>query len=54
LTRARAASVPAEQIGITGGDALVIEGERALPVARLRDAFEGWLPAYMAGEVAPA
>jgi phosphoribosylformylglycinamidine synthase subunit PurL len=54
LAKARAASVPAEQIGITGGDALAIDGERPLPVARLRDAFEGWLPAYMAGEVAPA
>ena len=28
----------------------VIEGEQPLPLARLRQSFEGWLPAYMAGE----
>jgi phosphoribosylformylglycinamidine synthase len=36
---------------VTGGDALMLPGERPLPVADLRQKFEGWLPAYMAGEI---
>jgi phosphoribosylformylglycinamidine synthase len=51
LARARAASVPVLRIGVTGGDALMLPGERPLPVADLRQKFEGWLPAYMAGEI---
>jgi phosphoribosylformylglycinamidine synthase len=39
----------AAQIGVTGGDLLAIEGEQPLLLARLRQSFEGWLPAYMAG-----
>jgi phosphoribosylformylglycinamidine synthase len=53
MMRARDASVLATQIGVVGGDALAIAGDRAVPVAKLRDGFEGWLPTYMAGEVAP-
>jgi phosphoribosylformylglycinamidine synthase len=53
LAKARDASVLAAQIGTVGGDAVAIAGERAVPLARLRDAFENWLPTYMAGEVAP-
>jgi phosphoribosylformylglycinamidine synthase len=53
LGRARDASVLATQIGTVGGDAVAIAGERAIPVAGLRDAFESWLPNYMADEVAP-
>src|SRR6516165_3164166 len=49
LARARAAGVPARQVGLTGGDALTLEGERPILVAKLRERFEGWLPAYMAG-----
>jgi phosphoribosylformylglycinamidine synthase len=52
LSKARDASVLATQIGTVGGDAVAIAGERAIPVAGLRDAFESWLPNYMAGEVA--
>ena len=52
LVRARAAGVPARQLGLTGGDALTLEGERPILVARLRERFEGWLPAYMAGQSA--
>jgi phosphoribosylformylglycinamidine synthase len=52
LARARDASILATQIGTTGGDSLAVAGERAVSVARLRDRFEGWLPDYMAGEVA--
>jgi len=52
MARARAAGVPARQVGITGGDALTLEGERPILVAKLREPFEGWLPAYMAGRPA--
>jgi phosphoribosylformylglycinamidine synthase len=49
IERARKASVPVWRIGVTGGDALMLEGERPAPVASLRERFEAWLPAYMAG-----
>ena len=52
MVRARAAGVPARQLGLTGGDALTLEGERPILVANLRERFEGWLPAYMAGVAA--
>lgn len=51
LDRARASSVLVSRIGTTGGDALTLAGERAVLVAILRERFEGWLPAYMAGEL---
>ncbi|MFN3658559.1 MAG: phosphoribosylformylglycinamidine synthase subunit PurL [Pseudolabrys sp.] len=51
VARARAAGLLASRIGVTGGEALLIEGEPPLPVTRLRHQFEHWLPAYMAGEV---
>jgi phosphoribosylformylglycinamidine synthase subunit PurL len=51
LARAREASVPVLRIGVTGGDARMLSGERPLPVAQLRQKFEAWLPAYMAGEI---
>jgi phosphoribosylformylglycinamidine synthase len=51
LERARAASVPVLRLGVTGGDVLMLPGERPLPVADLNNRFEAWLPAYMAGEV---
>ncbi|HXD43502.1 MAG TPA: phosphoribosylformylglycinamidine synthase subunit PurL [Pseudolabrys sp.] len=54
LERARAASVPVWRLGVTGGAALSVAGERPLSVADLRGRFEGWLPAYMAGEVTNA
>jgi phosphoribosylformylglycinamidine synthase II len=52
LSRAQAASIPVQRLGVTGGDTLAIAGERALPVASLSDRFEGWLPNYMAGGAA--
>jgi len=54
LTRARAASVPVWRLGVTGGKALSVTGERPLAVTDLRGKSEGWLPAYMAGEVTNA
>jgi phosphoribosylformylglycinamidine synthase subunit PurL len=49
LERAKAAGVPARELGVTGGDALTVAGERTIPIATLRHRFEGWLPAFMAG-----
>ena len=49
LDRAQAAGVPVRELGTTGGDALVLAGERPIPVAILRESSEGWLPAFMAG-----
>jgi phosphoribosylformylglycinamidine synthase subunit PurL len=54
LERARAASVLVSKIGTTDGDTLALRGERALPVAKLRETFEAWLPDYMVGEVTNA
>jgi len=49
MARARSAGVPVRQLGFTGGDALTLQDERPILVANLRERFEGWLPAYMAG-----
>jgi phosphoribosylformylglycinamidine synthase subunit PurL len=46
----KGASVPCMRIGTTGGDAIVIAGEEPVSVATLKDGFESWLPAYMAGK----
>ncbi len=51
LARAQDAAVPALRIGVTGGDALLLPGERALPLKALGDRFEQLLPRYMAGGV---
>jgi phosphoribosylformylglycinamidine synthase len=51
IVRALAAGVPARHLGLTGGDALTLAGERPILTARLRERFEGWLPAYMAGQM---
>jgi len=50
LARARAANVPVWTIGKTGGDTLTLAGARPILVTILRERFEAWLPAYMAGE----
>ena len=47
LARAQEAGVLAGRIGVTGGDALAVQGERPLAVAELARRFEAWLPAYM-------
>ena len=49
IDRAQAAGVPVRELGTTAGDALVLAGERTIPVAILRESSEGWLPAFMAG-----
>ena len=43
---ADAARVPAMWIGETGGEAVDIAG-KAVPLAKLRTAHEGWFPGYM-------
>ena len=48
--RARAAGVALRTLGTTGGDALTIAGEAPILVGSLRESFEAWLPAYMAGD----
>src|SRR5262249_2798679 len=49
LERAGAAGIPVMRLGATGGDALLLPGERPLPVQALSERFERWLPEYMAG-----
>jgi phosphoribosylformylglycinamidine synthase subunit PurL len=49
LDRAREGGVPAMVIGTTGGDTLTVAGERPILVARLRESFESWLPAFAGG-----
>ena len=52
LARAQDASVMVQKLGVTGGDAVKLPGERPLSVATLSDRFEGWFPNYMAGSAA--
>src|SRR5207245_1918818 len=47
FTKLRAVEVPCVQIGLTGGEEMVVAGEGAVPVKALADAFERWLPEYM-------
>jgi phosphoribosylformylglycinamidine synthase len=49
LERARLLALPARITGRTGGDAISLKGEAALPLQELRAVHEGWLPDYMAG-----
>jgi phosphoribosylformylglycinamidine synthase subunit PurL len=46
---ARTAGVEASLLGHSGGAELTVLGAGPISVAELRDAHEGWLPAYMAG-----
>ena len=50
LAKATAAGIPARTLGTVGGKAIAVKGEKAVPLATLNAAFEGWLPAYMAGK----
>jgi phosphoribosylformylglycinamidine synthase len=49
LERARLLDLPARIVGRTGGDAITLKGEKALPLSELRDAHEAWLPKLMRG-----
>jgi phosphoribosylformylglycinamidine synthase subunit PurL len=50
--QAKSANVSCDEIGTTGGDALVIGDEGSVNVKQLETAFESWLPTYMAGSAA--
>ncbi|MGE7471341.1 phosphoribosylformylglycinamidine synthase subunit PurL [Bosea sp. NPDC003192] len=52
IAEAKAAGVPAEIIGKTGGSELALPGEAAVSIAALRKTHESWLPDYMAGKAA--
>lgn len=47
VRRAEAAGVPLLKLGKTGGDRIVLPGERSIFVESLRDRNETWLPIYM-------
>ena len=46
LDAARAAGIPASRLGRSGGEALVLAGDRSISVRSLRDAHEATLPKY--------
>jgi len=47
--QAAAGQVSLQYLGYTGGAALTIPGERPILISDLKNRFEGWFPAYMAG-----
>jgi phosphoribosylformylglycinamidine synthase subunit PurL len=49
LKAAKAAGVPAQEIGRVGGVELTVAGIGTISLDTLRSAHEGWLPGYMAG-----
>jgi len=48
MQRVRAANVPVQRIGATGGEAVALPGERPILIKALDERFEGWFPTYMA------
>jgi phosphoribosylformylglycinamidine synthase len=50
-SRVAGSGVSVRQIGRTGGDAVVLPGERRLAISALKQRFESWLPDYMAGNL---
>jgi phosphoribosylformylglycinamidine synthase II len=48
IARAKAAGVPATVVGEVGGEAFASRELFSIPLAKLREAHEGWLPGYMA------
>jgi phosphoribosylformylglycinamidine synthase II len=51
LIEAKNAGIPAQKIGKTAGMAIELDGEAPLPLSTLRQSHEGWLPAFMKGEL---
>jgi len=47
LYEAAALGIPMTVLGSTGGDSLILPGEKAISVTELRSAHESWLPTYM-------
>jgi phosphoribosylformylglycinamidine synthase len=52
LEKAAKTGIPAQRLGRTAGDALILPRERPILIATLVSRFEGWLPGYMAGHAA--
>lgn len=50
LAAAKTAGVPAAQIGIVCGDELKLDDSCSISVQSMKQAHEGWLPNYMAGQ----
>jgi phosphoribosylformylglycinamidine synthase len=48
LADAKTAGIPAQKLGVTGGDSLKLDGEDPFPTARLSRLHEEWLPKLMA------
>ena len=53
IARAQTAGAKAVLLGSTGGDKIEVDGLGAVSVTALRQAHEGWLPAYMGAEELP-
>ncbi len=51
VKQALAAGLPARVAARIGDFAISVPGEEPLPLSRLRQAHEGWLPSFMAGEL---
>lgn len=51
IAGARAREVPATIVGTVAGEELNVPGLLTISVAKLREAYENWFPAYMAGEL---
>jgi phosphoribosylformylglycinamidine synthase len=47
IAAAQAAGVPAARVGVVGGEAFASAGLFSIPLAELRAAHEGWMPAFM-------
>ena len=47
LAVAKAAGIPARRVGVAGGADLAVADLFELPLEQLKDAYEGWMPAYM-------
>ncbi len=50
LSEAREAKIPAAVIGLAGGRFVSINGGHAVDLIRLKQGYENWMPALMAGE----
>jgi phosphoribosylformylglycinamidine synthase len=51
IKAAEKAGISVRKLGQTGGAELTVAGHGAISLARLKEAHEGWLPRYMAGEL---
>jgi phosphoribosylformylglycinamidine synthase len=52
LEKAAKGAIPAQRLGRTAGNALILPAERPILITTLVRRFEGWLPGFMAGSAA--